>query len=113
MRLSASGRAFHVAFTNEATEAFLEGHVRAFAHFGGCPPPTPRYDNLKAAVVKVLLGREREDNPRFVALRSHYGFDSFFCLPGAEGAHEKGGVEGVHRTLDRWTPNRGGPRWRS
>jgi len=27
-------------------------------------------------------------------LRSHYGFDSFFCRPGIEGAHEKGGVEG-------------------
>jgi len=94
MRLSASGRAFHVAFTNEATEAFLEGHVRAFAHFGGVPTSHIRYDNLKAAVLKVLLGREREHNPRFVALRSHYGFDSFFCLPGAEGAHEKGGVEG-------------------
>ena len=24
----------------------------------------------------------------------HYGFDSFFCIPGIEGAHEKGGVEG-------------------
>jgi transposase len=94
MRLSASGRAFHVGFTNEATEAFLEGHVRAFAHFGGVPTTHIRYDNLKAAVVKVLLGREREHNPRFVALRSHYGFDSFFCLPGEEGAHEKGGVEG-------------------
>ena len=23
-----------------------------------------------------------------------YGFDSFFCRPGIEGAHEKGGVEG-------------------
>lgn len=28
------------------------------------------------------------------ALRSHYGFDSFFCRPGIDGAHEKGGVEG-------------------
>jgi group II intron reverse transcriptase/maturase len=27
-------------------------------------------------------------------LRSHYGFDSFYCTPGIEGAHEKGGVEG-------------------
>jgi hypothetical protein len=27
-------------------------------------------------------------------MRSHYGFDSFFCAPGIEGAHEKGGVEG-------------------
>ena len=29
-----------------------------------------------------------------MALRSHYGFDSFFCQPGIDGAHEKGGVEG-------------------
>ena len=27
-------------------------------------------------------------------MRSHYGFDSFFCRPGIDGAHEKGGVEG-------------------
>jgi len=27
-------------------------------------------------------------------MRSHYGYDSFFCIPGIEGAHEKGGVEG-------------------
>jgi transposase len=94
MRLSYSGRAFHVAFANQATEAFLEGHVEAFRHFGGVPAGKIRYDNLKAAVLKVLLGRERLENPRFVALRSHYGFDSFYCEPGIGGAHEKGGVEG-------------------
>ena len=27
-------------------------------------------------------------------MRSHYGYDSFFCIPGSQGAHEKGGVEG-------------------
>ena len=53
-----------------------------------------RYDNLKSAVEKVLKGRGRVESDRFTALRSHYGFDSFFCLPGIEGAHEKGGVEG-------------------
>ena len=53
-----------------------------------------RYDNLKPAVIKVLMGRDRVEHDRFVALRSHYGFDSFYCLPGIEGAHEKGGVEG-------------------
>jgi hypothetical protein len=52
-----------------------------------------RYDNLKDAVIKVLLGRDRLENTRFVALRSHYGYDSFYCRPGIEGAHEKGGVE--------------------
>ena len=53
-----------------------------------------RYDNLRPAVIRVLLGRQRWENERFVALRSHYGFDSFYCTPGLDGAHEKGGVEG-------------------
>jgi transposase len=93
MRLSFSGRAIHIAYGNAAAESFLDGHVRAFARFGGVPGRI-RYDNLKPAVLKVLLGRERLENPRFIALRSHYGFDSFYCRPGVEGAHEKGGVEG-------------------
>jgi hypothetical protein len=45
-------------------------------------------------VVRVLRGRDRAESERFIALRSHYGFDSFFCAPGMGGAHEKGGVEG-------------------
>lgn len=93
MRLSASGRAFARAYLNEAQEVFLDGHVRAFEHFGGVPGRI-RYDNLKAAVERVLKGRDRVESDRFVALRSHYGFDSFFCQPGVKGAHEKGGVEG-------------------
>jgi hypothetical protein len=94
MRLSASGRAFAVAFAHQAQEAFFEGHVLAFAHFGGVPTGLVRYDNLKAAVTRILVGRDRVENERFVALRSHYGYDSFFCEPGVAGAHEKGGVEG-------------------
>ncbi|MGZ8802869.1 MAG: IS21 family transposase [Mycobacterium sp.] len=93
MRLSHSGKAFHVAFATQAQEAFLEGHVLAFEYFGGVPGRI-RYDNLKPAVVRVLKGRDRTESERFTALRSHYGFDSFFCRPGIEGAHEKGGVEG-------------------
>jgi transposase len=94
MRLSWSGRGFALAFAHQAQEAFFEGHVRAFAHFGGVPAGRVRYDNLKPAVTRILLGRDRVENERFIALRSHYGFDSFFCQPGEEGAHEKGGVEG-------------------
>jgi transposase len=93
MRLSCSGRAFHFAFATQAQEAFLEGHVLAFAHFGGVPGRI-RYDNLGPAVVRVLKGRDRTEAERFIALRSHYLFDSFFCIPGKAGAHEKGGVEG-------------------
>src|SRR6266498_734175 len=94
MRLSFSGRGFVVAFANQAQEAFLEGHVLAFEHFGGVPAGRIRYDNLKDAVRRILVGRDRVETERFIALRSHYGFDSFFCEPGIKGAHEKGGVEG-------------------
>ncbi|MEB3065752.1 IS21 family transposase [[Mycobacterium] zoologicum] len=93
MRLSHSGKAFHVAFATQAQEAFLEGHVLAFEHLGAVPARI-RYDNLKPAVVRVLRGRDRAESERFIALRSHYGFDGFFCRPGKQGAHEKGGVEG-------------------
>jgi len=93
MRLSASGRGYVRAYLNECQEVFLDGHVRGFEHFGGVPERI-RYDNLKAAVERVLKGRDRVESDRFVALRSHYGFDSFFCHPGLKGSHEKGGVEG-------------------
>jgi transposase len=94
LRLWYSGKAVHVAYADQAAESFLDGHVHAFAVLGGVPTSMIRYDNLKPAVTRVLLGRERWENPRFVALRSHYGYNSFFCLPGKDGAHEKGGVEG-------------------
>ena len=94
LRLSYSGRAVHVAYANQAQESFLDGHNVAFERLGGVPTKMIRYDNLTPAVVRVVLGRERIENERFIALRSHYGFDSFFCIPGIEGAHEKGGVEG-------------------
>src|SRR5262249_36565420 len=71
MRLSHSGRAFHVAFATQAQEAFLEGHVLAFEDFGAVPGRV-RYDNLTSAVVRVLKGRDRDEAERFIALRSHY-----------------------------------------
>jgi transposase len=69
-------------------QAFLEGHVAAFAWFGGVFA-TVRYDNLSAAVKLVLRGRRREETDRLIALRSHYLFDSAFTLAGLQGAHEK------------------------
>lgn len=94
LRLSHSGKAIHIAYANQAQESFLDGHVQAFDRLGGVPTGQIRYDNLKPAVIRVMLGRDRLENVRFIALRSHYGFDSFYCHPGIEGAHEKGGVEG-------------------
>jgi hypothetical protein len=66
----------------------------AFEQLGGIPFVHIRYDNLKAAVSRVLTGRTRVESDRWVLFRSHYGFDVFYCRPGVEGAHEKGGVEG-------------------
>jgi hypothetical protein len=94
MRLSFSGRAAYRASLSQGQEAFLESHVYAFDRLGGVPIEQIRYDNLKPAVSRVLFGRTRVESDRWVAFRSHYGFDAFYCRPGHEGSHEKGGVEG-------------------
>jgi transposase len=93
LRLSYSGKAVHRVFASAGQPAFLEGHVEAFRVLGGVPTGHIRYDNLKAAVKRVCVGRTRVESQRWVAFRSHFGFDAFYCLPGLDGAHEKGGVE--------------------
>ena len=93
-RLSNSGKAVHRIYSTQSQEAFLQGHIDAFDTIGGIPTRHIRYDNLTSAVTKVVFGRQREENARWVLFRSHYGFDAFYCEPGIEGAHEKGGVEG-------------------
>lgn len=94
LRLSYSGKAVHRVFASQGQEAFIEGHLEAFAVLGGVPFDKIRYDNLKSAVSRVLFGRNRLESDQWVAFRSHYGFDAFYCQPGVDGAHEKGGVEG-------------------
>ena len=84
----------HRVYASCAQEALLEGHVTAFAVTGGVPAAHIRYDNLTPAVTKVLQGRDRKENARWLSFRTWYGFDAFYCEPGIGGAHEKGGVEG-------------------
>ena len=93
MRACHSGAAFAMAFPHCSQQAFLEAHVEAFDWFGGVFGLL-RYDNLASAVKQVLRGRRRVESDRFIALRSHYLYESQFTIPGVEGAHEKGGVEG-------------------
>ncbi|MFB7646002.1 IS21 family transposase [Streptomyces sp. NPDC056084] len=95
LRLSYSGKAVHRVFATAGQEAFFEGHVHAFRMLGGVPRGHIRYDNLRAAVERVLgLTRGRVEADRWTAFRSHWGIEPFYCRPGIEGAHEKGGVEG-------------------
>ncbi len=105
MRACFGGREFHIAFPRQTQQAFLEGHVAAFAYFGGVFARV-RYDNLTLAVKKVLRGRCREETEQFVALRSHYLFEADFCRLGLVGAHERGGVEGAVGRVRRhhWVP---------
>jgi len=103
LRMSFSGKAIHRVYPSQGQEAFFEGHVAAFDALGGVPSGQIRYDNLKPAVHRVCFGRNRIESQRWIAFRSHYGFDAFYCQPGKEGAHEKGGVEGeVGRFRRRW-----------
>jgi transposase len=82
----------HFSF-DMTTEAFLEGHVRAFAWLGGVPRECV-YDNLRSAVAK-RDGDVVSWNPRFVQLRGHYAFHATACTPGTP--REKGSVEGAVR----------------
>jgi transposase len=100
MRSCFSGAAFSMACPVETQQAFLEGHAQAFEWFDGVFCEV-RYDNLGSAVKQVLKGRRRVESDRFVALRSHYLYDSLFATPGIAGAHEKGGVEGEVGRLRR------------
>jgi hypothetical protein len=85
----------HRVFASGGQEAFFEGHVHAFRVLGGVPTGKVRYDNLKAAVAQVLgFTRARVEAERWTVFRSFHGLDPFYCLPGKDGAHEKGGVEG-------------------
>jgi transposase len=89
MRSCFSGACFVMAYETQCQQAFFEGHVHALEWFSGVFQ-TIRYDNLAAAAKKTLKGRNRVENERFVALRSHYLYESWFTLVGIEGAHENG-----------------------
>jgi transposase len=92
MDLPHSDDCFVAAFPAETTEAFLEGHVRAFAYFGGVPTRI-LYDNTKIAVAKILGGEERQRTRSFSELQSYYLFADKFGRP-AKG-NDKGKVEGL------------------
>jgi transposase len=90
MRLCYSRKLFVKAYPTQKQESFLDGHVGAFHHFQGVPHRIS-YDNLKAAVQRMLEGHSRQEQRKFIAFRSHYLFESHFCTAGQ--GHEKGRVE--------------------
>ena len=89
MRLMYSGRDFAWIYDRCDQLSLLDGHVRAFEHFGAVPHRIV-YDNLRAAVRKVLRSG-RDLAPRFKAMCNHYVFEACFARPFH--GNDKGGVE--------------------
>lgn len=92
MDLPHSDAIFVVAYPAETTEAFCDGHVRAFSFFGGVPKSI-LYDNTKIAVARILGDGKRRRTRVFSELQSHYLFEDRFGRPGK--GNDKGKVEGL------------------
>jgi len=87
-----SDACFVKAYPTEDTEAFLDGHIAAFAFLGGVPQSI-LYDNTKIAVARILGDGQRQRTQAFAELQSYYLFDDKFGRP-AKG-NDKGKVEGL------------------
>ena len=83
---------FVKAYPAETAEAFCDGHVAAFAFFGGVPQSIVS-DNTRLAVAKILGDGTRKRSTLFAALQSHYVFEDRFGRPGK--GTDKGKVEGM------------------
>ena len=97
LRLCFSRASFVAVYPSQCQEAFFDGHKRAFLFLEGVPH-TVVYDNLKTAVKRVLTGRNRLEQDRFISFRG-FGYVSSFCNIGK--ANEKGQVESLARFVER------------
>ena len=89
---------FVKAYPRETTEAFLDGHVSAFAFLGGVPRSI-LYDNTTLAVARILGDGTRRRTQAFTHLQSHYLFRDRFGRPGK--GNDKGKVEALVKTARR------------
>ena len=99
MRLCHSRKFFVVAYPRESLEMVFDSHDRAFSFFGGvCRRGI--YDNMSTAVDRVLRGKEREFNKRFMQMCSHYLVEPVACTPAS--GWEKGQVEKQVQDIRNW-----------
>lgn len=98
MDMPHSDAPFFKAYPAEVAEAFCEGHVAAFAFFGGIPRSI-LYDNTKLAVAQILGDGKRAHSRMFSTLQSHYLFEDKFGRPGKGNDKGKGRVVYVRRNF--------------
>ena len=92
---------FVKAYPVETADAFCDGHLAAFAFFGGVPQSI-LYDNTRLAVAKVLGDGTRKRSTLFAALQSHYVFEDRYGR--ADKGNDKGKGKGSGIS---WYPSRG------
>lgn len=92
MDLPQSDACFVRAYPAATAEAWMDGHVHAFAFFGGVPIST-LYDNDRCLVSKILPDGTRKRASLFSGLLSHYLFRDRYGRPGK--GNDKGSVEGL------------------
>lgn len=80
------------AYPAANTEAWLDGHVHAFAFFGAVPRSV-LYDNDRCLVAKIMPDGTRKRTQRFSAMLSHYVIGDRYGRPGK--GNDKGKVEGL------------------
>lgn len=90
IKLCYSRHSLVVIYPNEQLEMVMSAHEEAFKFFDGCCKHGI-YDNMKTAVKKILVGKERVFNEQFIQMASHYLFKPVACTPAS--GWEKGRVE--------------------
>ena len=80
------------AYPAATTEAWLDGHVHAFAFFGAVPQSI-LYDNDRCLVARIMPDGTRDRTQRFSAMLSHYVIRDRYGRPGK--GNDKGKVEGL------------------
>jgi len=81
---------FIIIYPNEKIEMLLDSHGEAFKFFEGIPQRII-YDNMKTIVSKVLSGKDRIINDKYIEMACHYLFEYTLCTPAS--GWEKGRVE--------------------
>ena len=87
-----SDSCFVRAYPAAVSEAWIDGHVHAFAFFGRVPQSV-LYDNDRCLVAKILPGGTRKRTKLFSGFLSHYFIHDRYGLPGK--GNDKGAVEGL------------------
>lgn len=87
-----SDACFIRAYPAAVSEAWVDGHVHAFAFFGAAPQSV-LYDNDRCLVAKILPDGARKRAGLFSSFLSHYVIQDRYGRPGK--GNDKGAVEGL------------------